>query len=162
MRHGTQWLLALGVAAGGARGGAPTFAQPNARDHRGQNPPPAAAPPPAADHDRRRPPPAAAPTEAPPPPRAEAAQARAGFVWVPGHWDWRGHWEWVPGRAEREHRGQKWREARWDHQGDQWVFSDGGWIDAGEVKPADDYPRDAPPPARDEHIAPRSGFVWAA
>jgi hypothetical protein len=152
MRHVAQWLVAISVVTGGLAGSTRSFAQPTVRDHRVPNPEP---PQPVRDH-RKLPP---GPTE-PPPPRAEAPAAHAGFVWIPGRWDWRGKWEWVPGHEERERAGKKWREGRWDHRGDQWVYSDGEWIDAGDAKPAGDYPREAPPPPREENMAPKPGFVW--
>ena len=56
-------------------------AQPDVRDHRPQR------------EERRLPPPAGnGPTEAPPSPREEHQAARAGFVWIPGKWEWKGKW----------------------------------------------------------------------
>ena len=78
-------------------------------------------------------------------------------MWVSGRWDWlrREHrWDWVPGHWERERRGQKWRDARWDRRGDEWVLVDGGWIQA-EIRPTA-----APPPPREERITARPGFVF--
>lgn len=143
------------------------------RDHRAAPPPPAqpspppaqpspppaqpTPPPPPTERDHRR---AAGPPDAPPPPRAETPSARAGFVWIPGRWDWRGRWEWIAGHEERERPGKKWREGRWERKGDAWAYIDGEWIEGGGARPADDYPREAPPPPRDEHPEARAGFVW--
>lgn len=154
MRHVAQWLVAISVVTGGLAGPTRSFAQPTVRDHRAATPEP---PQPARDH-RKLPP---GPPE-PPPPRAETAAAHAGFVWIPGRWDWRGKWEWVAGHEERERAGKKWREGRWERKADQWAYSEGEWIDAGDAKPAGDYPREAPPPPREETNAPRAGFAWIA
>lgn len=87
--------------------------------------PPAPTPPPAVT-----PPPGAWPTSAPPPPRAEKIGARAGFVWVPGQWDWRNNkWEWVAGHWERERAGKRWRPSRWEERDGRWSRIDGDWID---------------------------------
>jgi len=66
----------------------------------------------------------------PPAPRRERRPPpRRGFVWVPGHWEWRrGRYVWVDGRWERERRGQRWRDARWVRRRGEWVFVPGGWI----------------------------------
>jgi len=90
--------------------------------------------------------------EAPPPLREERVAPRHGFVFIRGHWDWRGKWEWVPGRWEAERAGKHFREHRWEKRGDEWVYVDGAWVDLG--------PRVAPPPLREERIVARPGFVW--
>ncbi|MBX3160590.1 MAG: YXWGXW repeat-containing protein [Deltaproteobacteria bacterium] len=130
-------------------------AQRGPRDHRPGSapppPPPPAAPPVAGDYPR----------EAPPAPRAEASAAKAGFVWVAGHWEWRAKkWEWLPGHYERERAGKKWRDGRWDRQGDRYTWVAGGWDDAGPAAPVSAYPREAPPPPRAEAAAAKAGFVW--
>jgi hypothetical protein len=152
---------------------ATAYAQPDGRDHR--------RPPPLPIHDHRAD--AAEPTEAPPPPKEEAAQPRAGFVWIKGRWDWKGKWEWMPGHWERERAGKKWQEARWENQGGHWKLVEGSWVDgaAGGVTvgvgvganvqvgtpppvavppPAGDAPTEAPPAPKDEPQQPRAGFVW--
>jgi hypothetical protein len=118
------------------------------RDHRHE--PPQAAPPPQAE---------AGPREAPPPPREERFDARPGFVFVRGRWDWqrREHrWDWIAGHWERERRGQRWREARWEQRGNEWVLVDGGWIEAAVSR----FPTAAPPALRDERPGARPGFVF--
>jgi hypothetical protein len=98
------------------------------------------------------------PTEAPPPPRPEKVEARAGFVWIAGQWDWRGgKYEWTPGHWERERAGKKWREARWEQRDGRWQRSDGDWVDAsGQVGATDPLPPNGnpgvvPPDVRDHH-----------
>jgi len=145
------WVTLVGATSG------TTFvarAQPDVRDHRAHGPP------------------ASPPTEAPPPPREEKFAARAGFVWITGHWDWRGKWEWVPGHWERERAGKKWREGRWDKKDNTWVYVGGEWVSATEPAPtgqppppptgAPGTPTEAPPPPREEKMAARKGFVWIA
>ena len=169
MRHVTSWLLSLGVVTGLGATASTSFAQPNTRDHR--NPPPAAPPGEREhEHDRRiPPPPAAGPTEAPPPPRIEKYEARAGFVWISGRWDWRTNkWEWIDGHWERERAGRHWNPGRWDRRGDRWEFIEGGWGDGGPPPPPpgnpgpgnDDRPHAPPPPPRDERPETRAGFVF--
>jgi hypothetical protein len=66
---------------------------------------------------------------APPAPRMEVVPvARPGYVWVPGHWDWRGHRHvWVGGHWERERRGYVYQNPTWVHDGDRWVLRRGAW-----------------------------------
>jgi len=151
MRRVEPWLVVIALVMSVA-GAANVAAQPAVRDHR--NPPP----PPQMERDHRRLPPGA-PSE-PPPPQAETPVSRPGFVWIPGRWDWRGKWQWVPGHAERERAGKKWRDGRWEHQGDTWVYSDGGWADAADAPPGGDAPHQPPPPPRGEDVAVRPGFAW--
>jgi hypothetical protein len=66
---------------------------------------------------------------APPEPRAEVVPGpRAGWVWAPGYWEWRGRAHvWVPGHWIRERRGYHWVADVWVHNGPQWVFQRGHW-----------------------------------
>ncbi|HEV7576174.1 MAG TPA: YXWGXW repeat-containing protein [Caldimonas sp.] len=66
---------------------------------------------------------------APPPPRTEVVPAaRAGYAWVPGYWDWRGHRHvWMSGHWERARRGYVYREPRWEQSGDRWRLNRGMW-----------------------------------
>ena len=130
-----RWLLTAALAGGTLIGVTEdASAQPTVRDHR-KGPRPG--PPPVA------PPVVSAPREAPPPPRAERVAKRRGFVWVPGHWEWKNNrWEWEAGRWERERAGKRWRERRWEKQGDVWVKIDGDWVEV------DLRPNVAPPPPR--------------
>jgi len=114
-------------------------AQPFERDHRG--------PP--------RPVVEAVPREAPPPPRPERFTARAGFVWIPGRWQWnRGRYDWVAGHYERERANKRWREGRWELQNGAYVWIEGDWMDL------DLRPRAAPPALREEVVEKRPGFVY--
>ena len=174
MRSGS--LLSLGFVSAVLAGTA--FAQPATRDHRDPAP-----------EMRRRPPPTndAGPTEAPPTPREERQAARAGFVWIPGKWDWRGKWDWTAGHWERERAGKQWRTGHWDKNGASWAWTDGVWIDASAAPPPpghdhdrdhdhdgdrdhdhgsmppppnDHHPHQAPPPPRNETPAMKAGFAW--
>jgi hypothetical protein len=67
---------------------------------------------------------------APPPPRHEVAPGtRHGWVWSPGHYDWRGNqYVWVEGHWLRERVGFEYREPRWVQRGDgSWVMVGGNW-----------------------------------
>jgi len=66
---------------------------------------------------------------APPPPRHEVVPAaRAGYVWSPGYWDWRGHkYVWVNGHWEHVRHGYAYRSPRWEQDGDRWVLHHGQW-----------------------------------
>jgi hypothetical protein len=53
---------------------------------------------------------------------------RAGFVWAPGYWDWRGHEHvWVAGNWMPERRGFHWVPAHWNQRGPHWHFEPGHW-----------------------------------
>jgi hypothetical protein len=95
------------------------------------------------------------PRVAPPAPREEAFEARPGWVYLKGRWDWRnGEWQWQPGRWEKHHKGKHWREGRWELRDGAYVLVEGDWEDI----PA--YPVAAPPELREERHDPRAGFVW--
>lgn len=160
-------LLTLGFASAVLAGTA--LAQPTTRDHRE----------PTADARRRPPPPASTttgPTEAPPSPREERQAARAGFIWIPGKWDWKDKWEWTAGHWERERAGKQWRTGHWDKNGASWSWTEGVWIDAGDhhggdhhdghdgnmPPPNDHHPHQAPPPPRNETPTMKAGFVWVS
>jgi hypothetical protein len=68
------------------------------------------------------------PGMAPPVIREERYEARRGFVWIRGQWDWGGgQWNWVPGHYERERAGHRWRERRWENRDGVYVNVEGGW-----------------------------------
>jgi hypothetical protein len=70
------------------------------------------------------------PTSAPPPPRTESYGTRAGFIWQPGRWEWRGgKYEWVDGHWERERANKVWISGRWELQGNYYVWIEGRWGD---------------------------------
>jgi hypothetical protein len=66
---------------------------------------------------------------APPAPQVEVVPPpRAGFVWAPGYWDYRGHGHvWVPGRWVGERRGYHWVPDRWEQRGPNWHHERGHW-----------------------------------
>jgi len=66
---------------------------------------------------------------APPAPRYEVVPApRAGYVWAPGYWDWRGHRHvWIKGHWERERTGYYWHPNRWVEDSGRWKLEHGGW-----------------------------------
>lgn len=66
---------------------------------------------------------------APPAPRYEVAPApRAGYVWAPGYWDWRGnHHVWAKGHWERERHGMYWHPNRWVESNGHYVLERGRW-----------------------------------
>ena len=66
---------------------------------------------------------------APPAPRYEVVPApRAGYVWQPGYWDWRGdrHY-WRKGHWVQERPGYYWHPSRWENSDGRWVMRQGGW-----------------------------------
>jgi hypothetical protein len=67
--------------------------------------------------------------EAPPPPREEVQpQMRRGYVWAPGHWEWRrGKHVWVPGHQVRARRGHHWEADRWVERNGRWELQRGRW-----------------------------------
>jgi WXXGXW repeat (2 copies) len=69
------------------------------------------------------------PTAPPPPPRVEnRGNARSGYLWVNGRWDWRGGgWEWIDGHWEHERANQTWTPGRWELQGNYYVWIEGSW-----------------------------------
>lgn len=72
---------------------------------------------------------------APPAPIYEAVPApRAGYVWVPGYWDWDDHYRkhaWKKGRWERERPGYVYESPRWIQSRDGWVLVPGRWDQGG-------------------------------
>ncbi len=66
---------------------------------------------------------------APPAPRHEVVPApRAGYIWVPGYWDYRGrHHVWVGGRWERDRPGFVYYQPRWTQRDNGWVMERGRW-----------------------------------
>jgi hypothetical protein len=55
-------------------------------------------------------------------------EPRAGYVWAPGYWDYRGGSHvWVGGRWRGERRGYHWAPDRWEQRGSQWHHNAGHW-----------------------------------
>ena len=75
--------------------------------------------------------------QAPPPPRHEAMpHPRRGMVWVPGHWEWRGHRHvWQQGHWVKARQGYHYREPRWVEHGGRWNMQSGGWDRDGDGVP---------------------------
>jgi len=65
----------------------------------------------------------------PPAPLVEVVPApRAGFVWVPGFWEWRHHHHyWVRGHYVRYRPGFVYEPARWVDRGGGWYYTAPGW-----------------------------------
>lgn len=66
---------------------------------------------------------------APPPVRVEEVPApRAGYVWAPGFWEWRGgRHVWIGGHWIVERRGYHWVPDRWNQVGPHWHHERGHW-----------------------------------
>jgi hypothetical protein len=66
---------------------------------------------------------------APPPPRHEVMpEARRGYTWIPGHWDWNGRRNvWVKGSWTRDRVGYHYRTPVWEQRDGRWVIDRGGW-----------------------------------
>src|SRR5438067_9238404 len=66
---------------------------------------------------------------APPPPRDERVPpARHGYVWSPGHWEWRhGHHVWVGGSWLRERHGYTYHAPNWVQRDGHWMMERGRW-----------------------------------
>lgn len=125
-RRGNRWVWQKGYWG---RGPAPHKVVPGApaprATPRAPAPAPGAPPPRARDHRA----PANVPTAPPPAPQAERpGAARAGFVWIPGHYNWKaGRYVWVPGHWERARAGKRWVRGSWKRQGNQYVWVPGYW-----------------------------------
>jgi len=67
---------------------------------------------------------------APPAPLHEVIPApREGFVWAPGHYEWRGdQYVWIRGHWLTARNGYEYREPRWVQRGNgEWYMIGGGW-----------------------------------
>lgn len=69
---------------------------------------------------------------APPPVYYEAVPApRAGFIWVPGYWDWRAtRYHWVGGHWLRHRPGYVYEPVRWHHRDGRYYYGRSGWRDS--------------------------------
>lgn len=65
----------------------------------------------------------------PPAPRVEHFEPRAGYVIVPGVWEYRrGKHEWVAGHYVAERKGYRYEHSRWvKHENNRWTMQQGGW-----------------------------------
>ncbi|MBU0746279.1 MAG: YXWGXW repeat-containing protein [Gammaproteobacteria bacterium] len=88
-------------------------------------------------HHYQHPAPIRAQYHAPPPPRHEATpRHRRGMVWVPGHWEWRGHRHvWMQGHWVKARHGYHYRQPRWVEHGGRWNMQPGGWDRDGDGVP---------------------------
>ena len=103
---------------------------------------------------------------APPAPLVEAVPApRSGYVWTPGHYEWRhGRYLWVAGEWMGERPGYAWREAHWRQRPDgSWVLMAGHWVPNDHVAyehhrrgPMGDRDGDGVPNRYDDH--PRNPY----
>jgi hypothetical protein len=69
-------------------------------------------------------------SSAPPAPRHEVVPGpRAGWVWAPGHYEYRGNeYSWVEGHWMRERVGYEYREPHWVQRGDgSWILVGNNW-----------------------------------
>ena len=67
---------------------------------------------------------------APPAPITEVVPApRDGYIWAPGHYEWRGgEYTWVRGHWLTARNGYEYREPRWVQRGNgEWYMVGGGW-----------------------------------
>ena len=66
----------------------------------------------------------------PPAPRVVVAPgARRGYIYAPGHWQWRGNrYVWVEGRYLKERRGHVWVADRYERRGNNWILIRGHWV----------------------------------
>lgn len=65
----------------------------------------------------------------PPKRRVEHMEPRAGYVVVPGVWEYRkGKYEWVSGHYVAEQKGYRYESDRWvRHDNNKWIMQRGGW-----------------------------------
>ena len=79
---------------------------------------------------------------APPEPRQEALpQARRGYAWVPGHWEWRARKHvWVSGYWVRERRGFTYQPHRWVERDGRWRMEQGRWARSPRDRDGDGIP----------------------
>lgn len=84
-------------------------------------------------HARARVKPVYVANEAPPAPRYRTdVRARAGYVWIRGHWQWVGsRWVWQDGHWEVARAGYQWEEGRWERRGNRYHWVEGQWIAMG-------------------------------
>ncbi|KQW93281.1 hypothetical protein ASC94_11540 [Massilia sp. Root418] len=82
---------------------------------------------------------------APPPPRHEAVpEARRGYTWVAGHWDWNGRRNvWIKGKWVRDRNGYVYRPTVWEERDGRWVVERGGWHRGQRDRDGDGVPNRA-------------------
>ncbi|GAB3656647.1 YXWGXW repeat-containing protein [Ramlibacter alkalitolerans] len=78
---------------------------------------------------------------APPAPVYEAIPApRQGYVWAPGHYEWRGgQYAWIPGEWMTARPGFAWRSGHWEQaRNGSWEFVAGHWMRTDDFAYNDD------------------------
>jgi hypothetical protein len=80
--------------------------------------------------------------EAPPALRAERMPPpRAGYLWVPGHWDWRNnHHIWVKGAWLRDRAGYVYHQPAWEQRDGRWHMARGAWVRGQRDRDGDGVP----------------------
>ena len=84
---------------------------------------------------------------APPAPLSEAVPApREGYVWAPGHFEWRnGQYAWIGGEWITARPGFAWHAGHWEQRADgNWQFVAGHWIQTDDYASADREQRRGP------------------
>jgi hypothetical protein len=80
--------------------------------------------------------------EAPPAPRHEVVPAaRRGYVWSPGHWEWRhNRYVWMRGTWLRERHGYVYNAPAWEERDGRWHMQRGGWARGHRDRDGDGVP----------------------
>ena len=82
----------------------------------------------------------------PPPRRAEEVPApRSGYVWAPGHYQYRSEaYVWTPGQWEQARPGYVYRAPDWTEREGRWYYQPPRWDRDGDGVPnrSDNFPRD--------------------
>jgi len=64
----------------------------------------------------------------PPPPRYVEVDFRPGYIWIDGHWAYRGsQWIWMDGYYERERPGHVYVHGSWSRRGGRWHWVEPRW-----------------------------------
>lgn len=76
---------------------------------------------------------------APPAPRMERIpEPRRGYVWSPGHWEWRRQQHvWINGSWLRERPGYAYRAPAWAQRDNRWALQPGRWDRGGRDRDRD-------------------------
>jgi hypothetical protein len=80
--------------------------------------------------------------EAPPPVRSERTPPpRRGYLWVPGHWDWKNHRHvWVRGAWLRDRPGYVYNRPVWEERDGRWQMVRGNWVRGQRDRDGDGVP----------------------
>ncbi|MES3020980.1 MAG: hypothetical protein V4857_05270 [Pseudomonadota bacterium] len=76
---------------------------------------------------------------APPAPRYERTpRARRGYIWAPGHWEWRNNrHQWVRGQYVRERQGYRYMQPTWVQRDGQWYLEQSRWSSSRDGRDRD-------------------------